>query len=202
MIHCIWRNYIPDELQSALAAARELQRVVSRTSHPIIKLLVSTALPFAAGCGVHLMLNPTLQGDFYSTAITVLGILSGFLMSLMLFSGRLSGAESLNYESSQLYRNKILYLLWSQTITLVIYILTAFLCMLWFAVAKEYQPVVSVLVSGGLATSMVRSLLLPYQLVDMHKFSLDILVKSKLRERKEAIARAKQELHNSTDPSD
>lgn len=193
----VWRDYIPDEWQSAAAAARDIRELVSRTTHAWFKIAVGVGVPYAVGIALAVPAVPAVSGDFVTAAIAVLGILSGFLMSLMLFTGRLAGSETLTFEQAQQFRDKVLYLLWSESVTLLNYVLTLGLAALWYIVTgsqtRNTGLIVEVLFLGGLFVSVLRSAALPYQVIEMHSFSLNALVDAKRREREE---RLRQELND------
>lgn len=194
----VWRDYIPDEWQSAAAAARDIRELVSRTTHAWFKVVVGVGVPYAVGISLAILVVPAVSGDFVTAAIAVLGILSGFLMSLMLFTGRLAGSEALTFEQAQQFRDKVLYLLWSESVTLLNYVMTLGLAALWYIAtgsgAGSIPFIVEVLFLGGLFVSVLRSAALPYQVIEMHAFSLNALVDSKRREREERLRQEMRDL--------
>lgn len=192
------KDYIPDEWQSAGSAAVAMRLLVTSTSHAIPKVALGVFLPWLLGSAFSVIVNPSVSGDFVTAAITTLGIMAGFVMSLMLFTGRISGADSLSFEEAIEFRRRVLYLLWSQNITLAVYALTLLLGVVWFlfvstGVESVSGGVITALFLGGLTTCFLRSALLPYQLYDMHSFSLRMLVDSKEKER---IAAIELEMHS------
>ena len=184
------KNYIPDEWQSAFSAAKDVHRVAAKTSHASFKASISLLFPFALGFATTYIIKPSLKLGFITAGMATVGVLFGFLMSLMLFTGKLSGADYLSYEASNRYKDKILYLLWSQTLTLMAYVFTLFVgtfCFL-FADSSELVPIgFASFFIGGIFACFFRSAILPYQLIDMHNFNLTMLTNHKKAERENRI---------------
>lgn len=190
------RDYIPDDWQSAELAGRQMRAIVSRTTHARTKVFIGLVAPFAAGAVLGLFCKEDVNAQLIDISMTTLGILAGFLMSLMLFTGRITGSESLDLDSACEFKAKILYLLWSQSLTFMAYLVTLILGIAWLLSesSDRINEVFAVLYAGGLATCFVRSALLPYQLFDMHTFSLDALITQKRGELKQSIHEQLQEI--------
>lgn len=117
-------------------------------------------------------------------------------MNLMLFMGKVPKAANLTYEDALEYRQQILYLLWTQCLTFLLYALTlAFgVVVLWQSSLSDnasnelYRVIFQALFVGSFSAAFVRSIVLPYQLADLHGFTLDRYVEGVKRERNSAIA--------------
>jgi len=189
------KAFIPDDWQSATKARSDIIQQSKQPQNGKAKQIVAFVIPIITGALIGIYSYPFIKKDVIVAIITISGVLAGFVITLMLFTGRVSGSDSLDYEASIAYRAKITYLLWSQLNTFGSYIITVLICIAWIAITEngarlsnthsDYHislNVLSVIVTSFTALSMVRTYLLPYQIYEVHKFSLDALVKSKEKE--------------------
>ncbi|MBN5051130.1 hypothetical protein JY456_12255 [Stenotrophomonas maltophilia] len=101
------------------------------------------------------------------------GVLAGFLVTLMLFAGRLGTTQSLSLEDMRDYGSRLRYLLVSQAVTLAYVMGLAVLsvCYLIFSFAGAPVLVHSILLAllgGCFASGVGRSVLLPIQIFELH----------------------------------
>lgn len=192
---------VPDEVQSASAAGASLIHVARQTSHFWLKQAVGIAVPFLLGvlacCLIvsseaHSTSLGLLRGVM-SGVLTFVSVLAGFMVTLMLFTGRMEGAKVLTAKQAPVYVSKVTYLLFSQALTLVFHIAGAAAALAWLLInAVEVDGRVSyvmlVCAFGLLAVSMVRSLLLPLQIYEVHQFEFDALVEMKQVEAAATVA--------------
>ena len=184
------KAYLPDEWRSAWASGLRLKAAVKRTAHARTKSYLSLVLPFILAFSLALYLEVDIHDTALAMIITLLGILSGFAMSLMLFTGRVSGAEYLDYESSRLFREKVIYLLWTQVMTLMFFLWALFFSVVLLLSGEGFAGglhVLDAIVVGALVVGIFRSMLFPYQLVELHLFSLQQLVDGKQDERNKKL---------------
>ncbi len=183
------RDYIiPDEVQSASTAAAGMLSVVTKTSHFWIKQAFAAALPLAAGAAFGFWLSNALTEktledfkDIVASIITLSTVLAGFIVTLMLFTGRTSGATSLPLDSMEAYSEKVKYLLFSQVFTLAVHLLVAIGCVGWLlanAICSQSKipDILLCITSGLLCLSLIRTMLLPFQIYEIHEFELDSIV--------------------------
>ncbi|MOA25924.1 hypothetical protein D3C78_1466800 [compost metagenome] len=109
------------------------------------------------------------------------------MVTLMLFTGRTSGTNGLTVEQAPEYVEKITYLLFSQALTLVIHILCILACLAWLAVYSIGASGLPATIlfsacTGLMLLSMIRTLLLPFQIYEVHEFELSAMVDEKKRE--------------------
>ena len=136
---------LPDEVQSAVVAGAEMLRVVTKTSHFWIKQTVAALIPLAGGAGLGYWLSdgpvtPTqivAMKDIMMGIMTFISVLAGFMVTLMLFTGRSGGAKLLSVDQAPLYVEKITYLLFSQAVTLAVHIVCILGC---FSLADSTEP--------------------------------------------------------------
>ncbi len=178
--------FVPDEWQTIPELARQISAIVGQTSHAKFKQIVGFLAPFLVGASLAYISTPldlAAGAVVVRGALTLSGVLAGFMVTLMLFTGRAEKTDSLSLEAAQEYRGKVFYLLWSQTQTLVLSVITAMLALLWLFVAGTKVNFlidgVTVALFGFLCVSFLRVFLLPFQIFDMHKFALDRMVDEK-----------------------
>jgi len=192
------RDYFPDEWLAAFEASSNLKKTAKKTPHAVFKLFIGVLFPFLGGSIAAFFLQLRVSENFVVGAITTIGILLGFSMSLMLFTGRGSGAESLNYDEAKVYRDKIIYLLWSQSLTLISYTMTLALGIILLLIGVDKvslaETIALSMFIGALILCFVRTAMLPYQLIDMHTFNLKMLVETKQKQLKKELEKQKRDL--------
>lgn len=189
------RDYImPDEVQSASAAAAGMLEVVTQTSHFWLKQFFAAAIPFLIGgwlgCWIERIISEAEIEFFRSVMVAVMtlaSVLAGFIVTLMLFTGRSTGAESLRVDDVGDYVLKVKYLLFSQVYTLIVHLLVVVGCVFWMvadlASSEWFWPRVALSLTSGLfLLSLIRTLLLPFQIYEIHEFELDSVLLEKQRQ--------------------
>lgn len=193
------KDYIvSDEIQSAMDAGHEMLSTVTTTSHFWLKQAVAIFVPILLGAFVSYFLiaafitepEPEQLKNLSSTVsngMTVITVLAGFTVTLMLFTGRTSNTKSLTADTAREYSDRVTYLLFSQSLTLVIHVVSIAACLSWsFMQALEQEQLASPIMlsfTGGLVfLSFLRTLLLPLQIYDVHHFELSAMVEEKDKE--------------------
>lgn len=190
---------LPDEVQSAAVAAREMLSVVKQTSNFWGKQLLFALVPLVLGGVAGWFYVMPMSGDDLSLLkeallafITVVTVLSGFIVTLMLFTGRTSGADSLNLDMTNEYIDKIVYLQFTQMVTLVVHVICLMVSLVWLlALSCKASDVVLrilfVMSASLMFLSLVRTVLMPFQIFEVHYFELTALRKIKVDEFKEKV---------------
>lgn len=182
-------RYIPDEIKSSWSSACNMIENAKKTNSFACKLFLSYSIPVVVGILIgflaHRYLPPsTLShsiGKIAATLSTLASVFSGFIVTLMLFTGRGAGASSLAYEKACTYAQKIKYLLFSQLQTLVSYLvvmLVSFSELLLspgITTSKFYIGTLSACV----LIAATRTILIPFQIYEIHEFELDSIVEEK-----------------------
>jgi len=111
------------------------------------------------------------------------GLLVGFVASLMLFSGRLENPARLTFELAVAYRTRLRFILASQASTLVAALLLCVLAVAWMVLFAISAPAISrevlgVAVFAYAGVCILRMLLLPLQIFELHEESLDSAVEA------------------------
>lgn len=140
---------------------------------------------FAVGAVPASLAAPTVMnftegalGAIFGGLLAFFGLLVGFLVTLMLFTGRLGTVSSLSVEELRSYGSRLRYLLVSQSVTLACAMSGAALCILYLVVFFAKAPLLmhSITLSalgGVLMLCAFRSLLLPIQIFELHDAHLD-----------------------------
>ena len=195
---------IPDEVQSASAAATGMLGIVTRTSHFWLKQCFAAILPVALGFGLGWLLSGALAGreesiirGVVAAVLTLASVLAGFMVTLMLFTGRTTGASSLPFEQAEEYVAKVKYLLFSQAVTPIVHLLLIAFCIAWLiadavGAALLIDKILLGASSGVLLLALIRTLLLPFQIYEIHEFELDSMVD----EKKDNIRKALREQYD------
>lgn len=185
---------VPDEIQSAAEAASDMLGVVRQTSHFWLKQAFAAFVPLLLGyaLGIWLIDTSTLAKltaikDIVAAVLTLASVLAGFMVTLMLFTGRTSGTKVLTADQAPAYVEKIIYLLFSQALTLIVHILCILVCVGWLVVysvsaSSSVTATLFALAAGFLTLSLFRTLLLPFQIYEVHQFELSAMVEEKNRQ--------------------
>jgi hypothetical protein len=194
-------SLIPDDWISAWRSFRQMLSVANKTPHAFLKHVFGIVIPFLVGSAGAFRYYDSISADFIQGYLTVIGVLSGFVVTLMLFIGSGEGTDVLNYHQSEDYAEKILYLLFSQTLTLACYLLAIILGACWLFSSKAPYPAIhpiyrwlAPLVFGAGFLCVVRTILLPAQIFQRHEFVMAALIDRKQIEHNEAIRRAQEKI--------
>lgn len=187
--------FVPDEIQSAAQAAAQMFHVAANTSHFWLKQFTGSLFPIALGCGVGwwaLIYDSELKQmeslkDVVTNVLTFASVLAGFMVTLMLFTGRTNGTKLLTVDQAPEYVQKVTYLLFSQAFTLIIHIFCIILCVAWlFMLGVKSAPEINcwllVAVFGVVSLSLFRTVLLPFQIYEVHLFELEAMLEEKYKE--------------------
>jgi glucose uptake protein GlcU len=132
--------------------------------------------------------------------LVVLGVLFGFVSTIMLFIGSTEGTDILDHDQAALYAKKIRYLIASQALTLLWYLIAIVFGASWLY-SKDSGPSATAyiylesLVFGSGGVALVRTILLSAQIYDRHDFVMTELVEKKQREHQEKIEQMQRELN-------
>jgi hypothetical protein len=196
---------VPDSWLTAWQSMCQLRRAARSSAYAWTKMLVGSTPFVITMLVVTTHIDHVLSENFYVSVITVCGIVAGFLMSLMLATGRPPSAE-MDIHDARKIRERIIYLLWGHTLTLSAFIITMILAIVALiltppdaagpGVAENVKLSIQALCLSLLATGVLRALfLLPYQMFELQEFQLDIFVASARSRNEQRIANAKAELH-------
>jgi len=190
-------SFCPDEWVSATRSLVDMYSTASKTNRAGLKLVMSIGLPAAVGLILGFLFTPGLlpssAGGFAKGILPFAGILAGFVVTLMLVTGRTDKADKLDFEDAQEFRDKVIYLLWSQALTLLSHMGTAIVAIIVLiadAGSSNWALWVTVpILFAALTVSLTRTLLLPLQIFELHRFVLDMTIAEKEQEVNDTASR-------------
>ncbi|EIU4985882.1 TPA: hypothetical protein ACQGUY_006332 [Pseudomonas aeruginosa] len=185
-------SLFPEEIINALKAKTELNEVASLSSSPARAIILNGVI-MALGFLAAIISFDAIDKDLLESISTFCGVMIGFVITSMLFSGRSEHADGLSLEQARAYIWKAKYMLLSQINTLFSYIFCLAFCMAALFCLKMdmllSQKILAATAISFLSMSIYRTVLLPFQIYDVHSFSLDSLLEEK---RSEAAAQSRE----------
>ncbi len=198
------RRWLPDDLMSGLSVLRDFAGIEAGGGGRS-RAWLGALLPLFAGAALgYLLLPPLLAASAKEALFAILAgvmavgaLVAGFMLTMMLSSGRIERAESLTYEVVQAYARRLKWLMLSQAVTLVAAMLLTLVALVWLIGAALDWPVEGQRVLGALAAglgllSTIRCLLIPLQIFEIHQAALDDTVSQRLQETREKFSRGKE----------
>lgn len=178
---------LPDEI---LAAARTVRdSYVHAAPH---RALRSRYLAFylsvsAVGCWVGAIFQlvgvvGAESGEFFKTMLTTLAVLTGFMITTLSFTGKAEAAKSLTLEQLREFARKSNHLLFSQLVTLATHLVGISVILLLLLLKDTYPVASSMLCTvtfGLFLASLLRSFLVPVQIIELHRFTHAALIEDK-----------------------
>lgn len=189
----IWllKRITPEELQNVALVVGEFGAVSKVARNGYFSLLFNMFF-WVAGFVVGYVLSKGSQDKILDSMLSFCAIIIGFVITAMLFSGRSQAADKLRLDQVKIYVVKTKYILLSQTQTLIAFLLCVFFCLLAIIVKNSKLSSVDGLVMFSIAMAyfslgVYRVVFLPFQIYDVHSFSLDsLLIEKDEQTRKEA----------------
>lgn len=175
---------IPEEVRNAKLVKDELSEVAKSAANNWA-YLGWNFMVLALGGVLGYFGSSYVDDNLLNAVIAFDGVIMGFVITAMLFSGRSQYATKMTYEQTLLYAHKTRYMLMSQINTLFAFLMCLLFCVLTMVAIKVHLKVENgfldktvpvVLASGFFALGCYRILLLPFQIYDVHSFALDSLV--------------------------
>lgn len=181
---------LPDEIGSAISTVRS--SFCAAAPHRAIwtRYLAFYLSMFGAGCWIGYVLQSLFiisdnSGEFWRACLTVLAVLSGFMIATMSFTGKAEVAKSLTLDQLCSFTEKSNHLLFSQLLMLCNHIASSLIIGLIILTQSSGYFFTSSLITlafGALICSIVRSLLVPIQIVELHRFAHRALIEEKKAE--------------------
>lgn len=185
------KRITPEELQNVVLVVGEFGAVSKVARNGCFSLLFNMFF-WVAGFVVGYVLSKGSQDKILDSMLSFCAIIIGFVITAMLFSGRSQAADKLRLDQVKIYVVKTKYILLSQTQTLIAFLLCVFFCLLAIIVKNSKLSSVDGLVMFSVAMAyfslgVYRVVFLPFQIYDVHSFSLDsLLIEKDEQARKEA----------------
>lgn len=180
-----FKQLLPSEWAAWGQVAQAMRLFRSPNPSELGKNRLALILTYAVGAVPGALASPKIMtfsesalGAIFGGLLAFCGLLVGFLVTLMLFTGRLGTVQTLSVEELRSYGSRLRYLLVSQSVTLAHAMLGAILCIAYLVVYFARAPLLmhSMTLSalcGVLVLCVVRSLLLPIQIFELHDAHLD-----------------------------
>ncbi|HET8636596.1 MAG TPA: hypothetical protein VFL96_07085 [Acidobacteriaceae bacterium] len=180
-------QFIPPEVSSAVAtlsAARQDALPTSAARRARVAFFLAT---WAVGSWLGLLLlelglvTPS-DKDIWRASLTAISVLSGFMIATMLFTGKVDVAKSLSLSELRDVTLKSNYLLLYQLGTLLNHFSCLLLMLLIPSVNLRWPsvaPSVAVAGCGLFFVSLVRSVFIPLQIIEIHRFTHAALLREK-----------------------
>jgi len=122
------------------------------------------------------------EKDFWRAGTTAVSVLSGFMVATMVFTGKIEAAKSLSMVELREVTSKINHLLLYQFGTLANHFLCILAMFILPSIATKYPLVGSggaVLSLGLFFVSVVRSVFVPLQVIELHRFTHAAILRDK-----------------------
>lgn len=174
------RAYAPDEILSAWSSGRRATKTLGQTSHPVIKLLISTLVPAAAGLLLGLFTfdyHARMFNDATVAWIIRVGLsVSGFAIALMMFTGY-KPDHTMEPDDAEDFRDKVLYMHFCQILTFLAAAATVVTGLVWILAAtagwQRSREIMVFLLLAFLCLSISRVALLPFQIFELHAYGVE-----------------------------
>lgn len=181
---------IPPEVSSAIETLTAARRDALPTSDARRSRVAFFLVTLAVGSFLGLMFMAIgLVGagdkDLWRAALTAISVLSGFMIATMLFTGKIEVAKSLSLSELRDVASKSNYLLLYQFGTLLNHFLCLIVMLLMPAVSLRWPLVassVAVMGCGLFFVSLTRSVFIPLQIIELHRFTHAALLREKREE--------------------
>lgn len=180
-------RHLPPEVESALQTLTASRKDALPTKDVRMGRLVVYAVSFAIGAAigaalVYFGIVRAGDKDFWRAALTAISVLSGFMVTTMVFTGKIEAAKSLSLTELRVVAGKSNYLLLYQIGTLANHLACLSLMLLVPSLATKMPAYGSVIAVGCLAlffVSILRSVFIPIQIMELHRFTHAALLRDK-----------------------
>jgi len=169
---------IPEEVRNAKLVSDELEDV-ARSASSNAAYVGWNFIILALGGILGLLGSSFVDDNLLNAIIAFDGVIIGFVITSMLFSGRSQYLTKLTHEQTLRYVHKTRYMLMSQINTLFAFLMCLLFCVLSMVAMKSgaLDKSISIVLSAGFFTlGCYRVILLPFQIYDVHSFALDNLL--------------------------
>lgn len=169
---------IPEEVRNAKLVSDELGEVARTGSSNVAYLFWNVSVMVIGGV-LGYFSSSFVDDNLLNAIIAFAGVIIGFVITAMLFSGRSQYLTKMTYEQTILYAHKTKYMLMSQINTLFSFLMCLLFSVLTMISIKSgylSAQVALIFASAFFTLGCYRILLLPFQIYDVHSFALDNLI--------------------------
>lgn len=186
----LYDKLLPDDLLSAIRTVRNAAREAAPARSVWLRYAFFYGTTFAVGMFAghllqHFGIMSSSSEDGWKMATTLLTIVTGFMITTMLFTGKVEAAKSLNSVQLERFTRKSNHLLFSQWITLLNHIGSLLGVAVILAIGDSHPAVSYWIVCGVVGLfflSFLRSMLIPVQIIELHRFVHAALLREKQEE--------------------
>lgn len=176
-------KWLPEEVANVILVIRQFGVVSKAATNHVLSLLLNLVF-LLGGAAVGYSLSVAAQDKILDSLLSFCGIVIGFVIMVMLFSGRNPSADKLRLEQAKVYALKTRYILLSQTQTLVAFLFCAGFCLFTIMSKNSKLSVIDsqilfAIAMGYFSVGVYRAVFLPFQIYDVHSFALDSLILEK-----------------------
>lgn len=178
-------RFLPEEWTASWSALRAMGGLTAGAAITVRHFL-AFAVPLSIGASIGWFVAPAFaETQNENTLFALLGgivalgsLLSGFMVTLMLFTGRIENSESLTLEELEAYVDRIKFLLSSQAQTLFASVLGAAFAIAWLCFHALSPDDVAQRIAGAgcfgfTLVALLRCVLVPLQIYEIHEATLD-----------------------------
>lgn len=129
--------------------------------------------------------------DFWRSALTALSVLSGFMITTMVFTGKIDVSKSLSLTELREVTAKLNHLLLYQLFTLINHVFAIVGALFVPMIAAQWPsvaPISASLAFGIIFVSLARSVFVPLQILEMHRFTHAALLRDAEKEAAKAAS--------------
>jgi hypothetical protein len=189
--------HLPPEIE----AARQTLSAAYKDSLPTRGAWVSRILLYLITLGVGVVVAWVLvslgvvspkSSDFWRGALTAISVLAGFMVTTMVFTGKIEAAKNLSATELREVAAKVTHLLLYQFGTLTNHLVCLMALFFTPFVAAAWPRGSTIMASISLAlffVSIIRSMFIPLQIIEIHRFTHAALMRDKRDEAKRESAR-------------
>lgn len=183
---------LPPELQAAQQTLKAARHEAMPSKDARVARIRGYGLFLLLGCSIAAGLLSfgvlsAAEKDFWRAGLTAISILSGFMVATMVFTGKIEAAKSLSLTELREVAAKANYLLLYQIGTLANHLICMPLMLVTpsvAAVSPTAGACCAALAFGLFLVSIARSLLIPIQIIELHRFTHAALLREKRDETK------------------
>lgn len=129
--------------------------------------------------------------SWWRTVLTVISILSGFMITSMIFTGKVDVARTLNLEQLREVTQKLNFLLLFQLATLANSLICAFVTLIVCGLSKDSAQLddLTWIALALFIVTIIKTSFVPLQIFEIHRFTHAALIAEKIEEIEQAIER-------------
>ena len=180
-------RHLPPEIE----AARQTLVAACRDAMPNRRVRLSRVLLYLVTLLLGMVIGTTLVSlnivsptdkEFWRAGMTAISVLSGFMVATMVFTGKIEAAKSLSVTELREVAAKLTHLLLYQFCTLGNHLVCLFAMFVTPSIAARWSVAAESVAGVCLAlfiVSIVRSIFIPLQIIEIHRFTHAALLRDK-----------------------